>query len=92
MSGSNLFTGTLDILILRTLAATPLHGYAIGRTIREGSAGVLSVEEGALYPALHRLEEIDRGEVTRPQSDPGLGDGQVGEIRHVPSRIFGTRK
>lgn len=56
MSGSDLFTGTLDILILRTLEAAPLHGYAIGRAIREGSEGVLSVEEGALYPALHRLE------------------------------------
>ena len=56
MSGSDLFTGTLDILILRTLEAAPLHGYAIGRAIRDGSEGILSVEEGALYPALHRLE------------------------------------
>lgn len=56
MSGSDLFTGTLDILVLRTVEAAPLHGYAIGRAIREGSDGVLSVEEGALYPALHRLE------------------------------------
>jgi transcriptional regulator len=56
MSGSDLFTGTLDILILRTLQAAPLHGYAIGRSIRDGSEGVLSVEEGALYPALHRLQ------------------------------------
>lgn len=59
MSGSDLFTGTLDILVLRTLESTPLHGYAIGRSLREGSEGVLAVEEGALYPALHRLE--DRG-------------------------------
>lgn len=56
MSGSDLFTGTLDILILRTVEHAPLHGYAIGRAIRDGSEGVLSVEEGALYPALHRLE------------------------------------
>ncbi len=56
MSGSDLFTGTLDILILRTLEAAPLHGYAIGKAIRDGSEGVLAVEEGALYPALHRLE------------------------------------
>jgi len=56
MSGSDLFTGTLDILILRMLEAAPLHGYAIGRAIREDSEGILSVEEGALYPALHRLE------------------------------------
>lgn len=56
MGGSDLFTGTLDILVLRTVEAGPLHGYAIGRAIREASEGVLSVEEGALYPALHRLE------------------------------------
>lgn len=56
MSGSDLFTGTLDILILRTVAAAPLHGYAIGKALREGSDGILAVEEGALYPALHRLE------------------------------------
>src|SRR5688500_5814947 len=56
MSGSDLFTGTLDLLILRALESGALHGYAIGRWIRERSAGVLEVEEGALYPALHRLE------------------------------------
>lgn len=56
MSGSDLFTGTLDILVLRTVQHGPLHGYAIGKAIREGSEGVLAVEEGALYPALHRLE------------------------------------
>ena len=56
MSGSDLFTGTLDILILRTLEAAPLHGYAIGKALRDRSGGVLSIEEGALYPALHRLE------------------------------------
>jgi transcriptional regulator len=56
MGGSDLFTGTLDILILRAVAAAPLHGYAIGRKLRERSDGILSVEEGALYPALHRLE------------------------------------
>ncbi|MBW3534374.1 MAG: PadR family transcriptional regulator [Gemmatimonadetes bacterium] len=56
MSGSDLFTGTLDLLVLRSVEPGPLHGYAIGRWIRERSSGVLDVEEGALYPALHRLE------------------------------------
>ena len=56
MGGSDLFTGTLDILILRTTCGDALHGYAIGKALRDGSEGVLSVEEGALYPALHRLE------------------------------------
>lgn len=56
MAGSNLYLGTLDLLILRTLKWGPLHGYSIGRWIRQKSDGVLQVEEGALYPALHRLE------------------------------------
>ena len=56
MSGSDLFTGTLEILVLKTLRDDPMHGYAIGRIIREDSQGVLSVEEGALYPPLHRLQ------------------------------------
>ena len=56
MAGSDLFTGTLEVLILNTLSWGPMHGYAIGRWIRETTGDVLKVEEGALYPALHRLE------------------------------------
>ncbi|MGI9628717.1 MAG: PadR family transcriptional regulator [Longimicrobiales bacterium] len=56
MGGSDLFTGTLEILILRTVEAAPLHGYAIGKVLRDQSGGVLSVDEGALYPALHRMQ------------------------------------
>lgn len=52
-----LLKGTLDVLILRTLSWQPLHGYAISRWIREQSGEVFRVEEGALYPALRRLEE-----------------------------------
>lgn len=51
-----LVKGTLDILILRTLAWGPSHGYAISRWIRETTRDDLQVEEGALYPALRRLE------------------------------------
>ena len=57
MSGSDLFTGTLELLILRTLAHEPMHGFGVGRILREGSSGLLDVAEGVLYPALHRLEE-----------------------------------
>lgn len=57
MAGSNLFTGTLDLLILKSLQWGPLHGYAVGRWIRETGGGPLQVEEGALYPALHRLKK-----------------------------------
>ena len=56
MPGSDLFTGTLDVLILKAVSGGPRHGYAIGRWIRETTSDVLVVQEGALYPALHRLE------------------------------------
>ena len=51
-----LLQGTLDMLILQTLQWGPQHGYGISRMIRAGSADVLTVETGSLYPALHRLE------------------------------------
>jgi transcriptional regulator len=52
----DLIRGTLDVLILKSLSDGPLHGYAVGRWIREETDGELQIEEGALYPALHRLE------------------------------------
>lgn len=52
-----LLKGTLDVLILRTLGWGPAHGYAISRWIRQSSGDDLQIEEGALYPALRRLEE-----------------------------------
>ena len=48
--------GTLDMLILQTLSRKPMHGYAIAVAIEQRSDDVLRVEEGSLYPALHRLE------------------------------------
>src|SRR5262249_13669349 len=51
-----LLPGTLDMLILKTLTHDELHGYAIAQFIQRASNDVLKVEEGALYPALHRLE------------------------------------
>ena len=48
--------GTLDLLVLKTLTVGALHGYAIARQIERASGAVLAVEEGTLYPALHRLE------------------------------------
>ena len=53
---ADLLQGTLDLLILRTLASGEKHGYEIAEWIHAASAEALSVEEGALYPALHRLE------------------------------------
>src|SRR5215471_16632600 len=52
----DLLQGTLDMLILKTLTRGPLHGYAVAESIHLRSEDVLRVEEGALYPALHRLE------------------------------------
>jgi PadR family transcriptional regulator, regulatory protein PadR len=51
--------GTLDLLVLKTLAIGPAHGHTIAHAIERGSEDVLQVEHGSLYPALHRLE--DRG-------------------------------
>jgi PadR family transcriptional regulator len=53
---SDLPQGTLDMLILRVLALTPLHGYAIAQRIRQISREVVQLPQGSLYPALHRLE------------------------------------
>ena len=54
---SELLQGTLDLLILKTLQAQPLHGYAIAQSLQQRSDDVLVVEEGSLYPALYRMEE-----------------------------------
>ena len=54
--------GTLDLLVLRTLAVGPAHGHSIAHAIERESDEVLQVEHGSLYPALHRLE--DRGWIT----------------------------
>jgi transcriptional regulator len=51
-----LLQGTLDVLILRTLAWEPMHGYAVSRWIRERTEGTIEIEDAPLYKALHRLE------------------------------------
>ena len=53
----DLVQGTLDMLVLTSLLSGPRHGYAVAEWIHESSADVLRVEEGALYPALHRLHK-----------------------------------
>ncbi len=55
-SSLGLLQGTVDVLILRTLSWTDMHGYGISRWINDRSEGALSVEDAALYQALHRLE------------------------------------
>jgi PadR family transcriptional regulator len=53
---TDLLQGTLDLLILRTIALEPMHGWAIAQRIQQVSKDVLRVQQGSLYPALHRLE------------------------------------
>ncbi len=55
-SNSEMVQGTLDMLILRTLVTGPAHGHTIAHVIEHRSENVLEVEQGSLYPALHRLE------------------------------------
>src|SRR5499427_3920862 len=54
---SDLIQGTLDLLILKTISLEPQHGWAIAKRIQQVSNEVLQVTQGALYPALHRLEQ-----------------------------------
>lgn len=57
MKEIDLLQGTLDLLVLKTLSAGPMHGYRIASTIRQLSDEALRVEEGSLYPALYRMEQ-----------------------------------
>jgi PadR family transcriptional regulator, regulatory protein PadR len=54
---SDLLQGTLDVLVLKTLELEPMHGWGISQRIQQISENVLQVNQGSLYPALHRLEE-----------------------------------
>ena len=84
---SDLLQGTLDLLILKTLALEPLHGYGIAQRILASSREVLQVQQGSLYPALHRLEnknlvtaewkESDNGRMAKFYSLTKLGKAQL---------------
>jgi len=56
MAGSDLYTGTLDVVILKALTGKSMHGYGLGLWIRKNSGEVMEGGEGVLYPALHRLQ------------------------------------
>src|SRR5579864_5603292 len=68
---SDLLQGTLDLLILKVLTAQPLHGWGIAKRIHTVSGDVLSVGQGSLYPALHRLEQ--QGWIAAEWKDSDLG-------------------
>ena len=71
---TDLVQGTLDLLILRTLVSEPMHGWAIGKRIQLLSGEVLQVQQGSLYPALHRLEQqawiLPSGSRAKPAATP----------------------
>ena len=68
---SDLLQGTLDLLILKTISTGPLHGWAIAKRVQVLSGDVLSVGQGSLYPALHRLEQ--QGWIDAQWKDSDLG-------------------
>ena len=68
---NDLVQGTLDLLILKTLALEPKHAWAIAKRIQQISSEVLQVQQGSLYPALHRLEH--RGWIEARWAETGTG-------------------
>ncbi len=88
---SDLLQGTLDVLILKVVALGPIHGYGIAQRLQQMSGDVLQVQQGSLYPALHRLEKrrwlkaewaaSDTGREARFYSLTRLGRHQLDEQR-----------
>ena len=68
---SDLLQGTLDLLILKTVALAPVHGYGISQRIQQVSREALQVQQGSLYPALHRLEKRGWLQATWGESESG---------------------
>jgi PadR family transcriptional regulator PadR len=68
---ADLLQGTLDLLILKVVALGPVHGYGISQRIQQISDAVLQVQQGSLYPALHRLEKRGWLEADWGESDKG---------------------
>jgi PadR family transcriptional regulator PadR len=94
---SDLLQGTLDVLILKIVALGPIHGYAIAQRLQQMSGAVLQVQQGSLYPALHRLEKrrwlraewasSDTGREARFYSLTRLGRTQLEEQRAYWDRL-----
>jgi len=94
---SDLLQGTLDMLILKVVALGPIHGYAIAQRLQQMSGAVLQVQQGSLYPALHRLEKrrwlraewaaSDTGREARFYSLTPLGRSQLEEQRENWDRL-----
>src|SRR3954467_2952480 len=78
----DLLHGTLDTLILKTLAAGRRHGYGIAKAIEDSTAAVVVVEGGSLYPALYRMERKELIEADRGISEPG----RRAKFSRIPAR------
>ncbi len=97
---SDLVQGTLDLLILKTVALEPKHGWAIAKRIQQVSSEVLQVQQGSLYPALHRLEhrgwikarwaETETGRKARFYSITRAGSQQLKEQVAQWNRLSGA--
>ena len=85
MAAPELQQGTLDLLILTTLHAGELHGWAISRRIQQRSGDVLRVGQGSLYPALYRLEERGLLKTSRRSASIRLTGPLTSHIYHPPS-------
>ena len=94
---TDLLQGTLDLLILKVVALGPIHGYGISQRIRQISQEVLQVQQGSLYPALHRLEkrnwlladwgESDNGRETKFYRLSALGRKQLAAEEQTWARL-----
>ena len=94
---SELLQGTLDVLVLKVVALGPIHGYAIAQRLQQMSSSVLQVQQGSLYPALHRLEKrrwlkaewaaTDTGREARFYTLTRLGRQQLEEQRESWERL-----
>jgi len=94
---SDLLQGTLDMLVLKVVALGPIHGYAIAQRLQQMSSSVLQVQQGSLYPALHRLEKrrwlkaewaaTDTGREARFYTLTRLGRQQLEEQRESWERL-----
>jgi PadR family transcriptional regulator, regulatory protein PadR len=94
---SDLLQGTLDMLILKVVALGPIHGYGIAQRLQQMSRAVLQVQQGSLYPALHRLEKrrwlkaewaaSDTGRDARFYTLTALGRKQLDEQRAYWDRL-----
>ena len=97
VSKTELLQGTLDMLILKALAGGPRHGYAIAQWIAATTDRALQIEEGSLYPALHRMERRGWISSTWGQSDANrrakfyeltrAGKSQLGQEMHMWARL-----